>query len=128
LDCGINRVEVQTEEDVNRILGQQDSFMISDSHLPLFVRQIAIHANLAFLQKHQNGTGLPFISNIVERLRSIKRLKSKVGHLSQESVEQAVFSPGLEQNRTRASTVVGRPEPGTTIDETDYPFDFTLSS
>ena len=142
LDCGINKVQVQTEEDVIQILGQQESFMISDGHLPLFVRQIAIHANLALDQRHQSDkVGLPFISNFVERLRNIKRLKKKVSAASSmeaasaessTSSTPAVFSGPMnhhsvgDQIRARAMTNAGVTSSAFSLE--DYPSDFTLIS
>lgn len=152
LDCGVNKVQVQTEEDVVRNLGQQQSFMISDGNLPLFVRQTAIHANLALDQRHKSqkvGGGLPFVSNFVERLRSIKRIKSKVTscdvtdsgfgqslnpNLTPGNSTTSSLTGSTEQNRPRSMTIARSDStnfPYSSINDgpdSEYPDDFTLRS
>lgn len=142
---------MQTDEDVVRNLGQQQSFMISDGNLPLFVRQTAIHANLALDQRHKSqkvGGGLPFVSNFVERLRSIKRMKSKVTSCDVPDSgpgqsSNAILAPGssstsltgsTEQNRPRSMTIARSDStnfPYSSINDgpdSEYPDDFTLRS
>jgi hypothetical protein len=125
--------------------------MISDSHLPLFVRQIAIHANLALDQKHKSNKigGAPFVSNFVERLRTILRLKNKVinsasseGETSTPSTPAVFSAPNShhgsttgDQIRARANTTVHRSDgvmspiyPSQSGDTIEYPDDFTIRS
>lgn len=138
-DCGINAVEVQAEQDMDRIAGLPDRFMITDHNLSLYVRQIAIHANLAYRQQFETAKRgasdcLPFVSNWVERLRHMKRLRNSLvtGHTgspatSSMDVESAGGSSAGHRPRSMTTammreTIVHQQHQ---IDDSEYPNDFT---
>ena len=143
LDCGINSVEVHAEQEADRIPGLPDSFQITDHNLSLYVRQIAIHANLAFRQQFETAKRspadcLPFVSNWVERLRHMKRLKSKLAssHVSGSPAadfESSASSSGgaggsaSHGHRPRSLTTATRDMIVNPIDgpDSEYPDDFT---
>lgn len=130
LDCGVNEVKVQADQEVDRITGLPDSFMISDQNLSLYVRQIAIHANLAYRQQYETqnsgrSDGLPFVSNWVERLRHMKRLKSKVVEQSASpaSSNMDFESIGSSTHRPRSlTTATVNASVGTEAVYPDYDF------
>ncbi|XP_064594447.1 tuberin-like isoform X2 [Liolophura sinensis] len=88
LDYESNAVTLQAKEvahyslttDIADILGHTDTKIISDANLGLLVRQIAMHCNLAsrILQRQNSEPQDPFASNWLERLRQIKRIKTKI--------------------------------------------------
>lgn len=130
MDCGVNAVEVQAEQDVDRIAGLPERFMITDHNLSLYVRQIAIHANLAYRQQFETakrgpGDCLPFVSNWVERLRHMKRLRNMLaaGHSSASPAPSSMDFEGHGggSHRPRSMTVV-QPHG---MEDTEYPDDFT---
>ncbi|GAB1603089.1 tuberin isoform X2 [Argonauta hians] len=91
LDCNTNAVKIVTREnqnaavkdvitsDIAESLGQE-SKTISDEKLASLVRLMAIHCNLAsmVLWRQKSNPKDPFASNWLERLRHMKRLRSKV--------------------------------------------------
>ncbi|XP_029641050.1 tuberin-like isoform X2 [Octopus sinensis] len=91
LDCNTNAVKIVTREnqnaavkdvitsDIAESLGQE-SKTISDDKLAALVRLMAIHCNLAsmVLWRQKSNPKDPFASNWLERLRHMKRLRSKV--------------------------------------------------
>ena len=89
--------------------------MLSDESLPLYIRQVAIHANLMFNQNHNSkGAKIPFISNWVERLRKLKSLREKA---QEEDTEKA------RDSTSRTFPSERRPVPPLVINE--CPDDFT---
>lgn len=83
LDYESNAVTLITKEDIADILGHTHTKIISDANLPLLVRQIAIHCNLASMvlqRQNFSGAGSPevFASNWLERLRQIKLLRRRI--------------------------------------------------
>lgn len=113
----MNRVEMQADPHVGKIVGHSESFMISDQFLPLYVRQIAIHANLASHVQPRNGKeadgSAPYVSNWVERLKQLKRIGLKAKeHVTSSShsfttSHEHVVGPGLgvQGIRTRSNTM-----------------------
>ncbi|XP_013385066.2 tuberin [Lingula anatina] len=87
LDHESNAVTVRAKEDIAPIIGHQDTKIISDNHLSVFVRQMALHANLAslILMRQNTNPSDPYASNWLERLRQIKRIKSKILQLQSTS-------------------------------------------
>ncbi|XP_059139623.1 tuberin-like isoform X2 [Physella acuta] len=87
----------QLSPDIADILGHTHTKIISDVNLPLLVRQIAVHCNLAsmVLQRQQSTVGCPevFASNWLERLRQIKLLKQRILEHQAENTEPAPPSP-----------------------------------
>ena len=57
----------------------QDAKIVSDRNLAVLVRQVALHCNLAAqIQRSVSSGGVPYASNWLERLRTIKRIREKV--------------------------------------------------
>lgn len=79
-DCNIVSVKHRSQELID-MFGHTESYLVSDRSLPVFVRQMALHANLASLiisRNQQSSPKFAQVSNWLERLRAIKRLRSKV--------------------------------------------------
>ncbi|KAG8194110.1 hypothetical protein JTE90_003050 [Oedothorax gibbosus] len=78
-NSNIVSVKYKTKE-LADTFGHTESYIVSDPSLPVFVRQMALHANLAALliTRRQQSTKYAQVSNWLERLRTIKRLRSKV--------------------------------------------------
>lgn len=132
MDCGVNSVDVQTTDELAKDIGHREPFQISDINLPLFVRQIAIHCNFALHQKNLNnqrrsGGNIaltpPFVSNWVERLRNLKRLKGKL--LSQEVSGTRSEPPSASVDSSRPRSLTMMPTSGQIGDDLDFPHDFT---
>ncbi|KAI1307708.1 Tuberin [Halotydeus destructor] len=91
VDFSVNRVEIRTDPSLAKIIGHSEQFMISDQSLALYVRQIAIHVNLAAMVQRTISSGhhetAAYVSNWVERLKQLKRIKQKV-------LEHSVTSSG----------------------------------
>ncbi|XP_046387021.1 tuberin [Ischnura elegans] len=80
LDHGTNKVTVKTKEELAEHIGHSEPRIISDQNVAILARQLALHANLASLiscSLKAMGQS-PYASNWLERLRQIKRLRSKV--------------------------------------------------
>jgi len=81
LDFENNRVSVVCKQELEPELGHMAAPKnVSDLNLSRLVRQIALHCNLAAVihVKSIYNKGDPYASNWLERLRAIKRLKTKV--------------------------------------------------
>lgn len=80
LDHGTNRVTVQAREELAEHIGHSEPKIISDQNLAILARQLALHANLASMVSSSLKTKghNPYASNWLERLRHIKRLRSRV--------------------------------------------------
>ncbi|ELT92478.1 hypothetical protein CAPTEDRAFT_148419 [Capitella teleta] len=80
LDHNMNYITVQTKDNVEDIIGHTDTKIVSDANVAVLVRQMALHADLAstIMQKHRSNPKDPYASNWLERLRQIKRIRSKV--------------------------------------------------
>ena len=89
--------------------------MLSDECLPLYIRQLAIHANLLFTQNHNSkGAKVPFISNWVERLRKLKSLREKALEEDREKSARDSSSRTFSERRPVPPLVIN-----------DCPDDFT---
>ncbi|KMQ95864.1 tuberin-like isoform x1 protein [Lasius niger] len=84
LDHGTNQVTVQAREELAEHIGHSEPKIISDQNLAILSRQLALHANLASMvcSSLKQNSHNPYASNWLERLRHIKRLRSRL----QESV------------------------------------------
>ncbi|PSN43169.1 hypothetical protein C0J52_09893 [Blattella germanica] len=91
LDHSTNQVTVKTKEDLAEHIGHSEPKIVSDQNVAILARQLALHANLASMiscsLKAQGQD--PYASNWLERLRQIKRLRTKV---QQESAAAASTS------------------------------------
>ncbi|XP_014675180.1 PREDICTED: tuberin-like [Priapulus caudatus] len=79
LDHESNMVSVCAKEELSEI-GHGEPKIISDRHLPILARQLALHADLAskVYQSQQLSHHDIYASKWLERLRQIKRIRSKV--------------------------------------------------
>ncbi|KAH9404411.1 Tuberous sclerosis 2-like protein [Tyrophagus putrescentiae] len=60
-------------------IGHSEAQIISDHALPVYVRQLALHANLAAMVSHTSKSFKSYnISNWISRLQNIKRIRSRV--------------------------------------------------
>ena len=77
-------VEVEVLPDLKHIVGEIEPRILSNLGASLYSRQMAIHLNLAakILERRRQCEGFfskePYVSNWVERLRCIKRIRSKL--------------------------------------------------
>ncbi|XP_071965999.1 tuberin-like isoform X2 [Antedon mediterranea] len=104
LDNETNLITVQAKQELKEMLGCRGPKMISDRRLPLLVRQMALHANLASLihQSQIHGSvSKTYTSNWLERLRQIQRTRDKT---LKESVGD--ISPTRHRSITRSNSVM----------------------
>lgn len=99
-NSNIVSVKLKTKE-LSDMFDHSESYMISDYNLPVFVRQLALHANLASLiiSRQQQSMKYLHVSNWLERLRTIKRLRSKVQEElknSNDSFESSIDSSNFD--------------------------------
>lgn len=83
LDDDTNYVDVEVLPDLKTIVGDIESRTLSNLGAALYARQISIHLNLAskiFERRHCEGffSKEPYVSNWVERLRCIKRIRQRI--------------------------------------------------
>ncbi|XP_022103490.1 tuberin-like [Acanthaster planci] len=110
LDSESNLVTVQAKQDLEAMIGSRGPRMITNKNLPLLVRQMALHANLASQIYQSQMRGSPaeaYTSNWLERLRQIKRLRGKIsqGAPSNTLAAMAAASPVRHQERRKGSSV-----------------------
>ncbi|XP_033630704.1 tuberin-like [Asterias rubens] len=118
LDSESNLVTVQAKPDLEAMIGSRGPRMITNKNLPLLVRQMALHANLAsqIYQSQMRGTlAEAYTSNWLERLRQIKRLRGKIsqGTPVNSLAAMAAASSVRQQEKRKGS-------PGALEDFTDY--------
>ncbi|XP_076345380.1 TSC complex subunit tuberin isoform X3 [Tachypleus tridentatus] len=78
-DFNSNIITVKTKQELQEIIGHCDPHIVSDHSLSIYVRQLALHANLACsIFKSTTSSSEPYISNWLERLRQLKRLRTKI--------------------------------------------------
>ncbi|GAB0090874.1 Tuberin [Sergentomyia squamirostris] len=83
------RVYVRAKEDIKDYVAHSEPKIVSDSSAPLLARQFALHANLASLVSKSlknKGQG-PYASNWLERLRKIKKMRTKLLNESKVAAE-----------------------------------------
>lgn len=78
-----NLVDVEVLPDLKYILGDIEPKVLSNLGASLYARQLAIHLNLAskiFERRQREGflSSEPYVSNWVERLRCIKRIRQRL--------------------------------------------------
>ncbi|CAG2101678.1 unnamed protein product [Medioppia subpectinata] len=79
-----NLVTIQAKDDFLNLIQHFDSQMLSDNALPVFVRQLALHANLGSMVYNgtPSATTTQHVSNWVQRLKQIKRIRQRVTNKS----------------------------------------------
>uniref|UniRef100_A0A8C7L5F6 Tuberin n=1 Tax=Oncorhynchus kisutch TaxID=8019 RepID=A0A8C7L5F6_ONCKI len=79
LDYGSNLVTLQCRKDLEGLVDTSVVKIVSDQNLPLLVRQMALHANMASLvHQYRANPSDAYASKWLARLRHIKRLRTRV--------------------------------------------------
>ncbi|XP_028977756.1 tuberin isoform X2 [Esox lucius] len=99
LDYESNLVTLQCRKDLEGLVDTSVMKIVSDRNLPLLVRQMALHANMASLV-HQYGANPSdaYASKWLARLRHIKRLRTR----AQEEI-QSRPTPGISLTQGHSS-------------------------
>nr|XP_040041691.1 tuberin isoform X1 [Gasterosteus aculeatus aculeatus]XP_040041692.1 tuberin isoform X1 [Gasterosteus aculeatus aculeatus] len=103
LDYDCNLVTLQGRKDLEGLIDTTVSKIVSDRNLPLLVRQMALHANMASLvHQYRANPSDAYASKWLARLRHIKRIRTR----AQEDI-QSRSTPGIsltqghtQQNKT----------------------------
>uniref|UniRef100_A0AAQ4RCA4 TSC complex subunit 2 n=1 Tax=Gasterosteus aculeatus aculeatus TaxID=481459 RepID=A0AAQ4RCA4_GASAC len=79
LDYDCNLVTLQGRKDLEGLIDTTVSKIVSDRNLPLLVRQMALHANMASLvHQYRANPSDAYASKWLARLRHIKRIRTRV--------------------------------------------------
>ncbi|XP_035515667.1 tuberin isoform X2 [Morone saxatilis] len=114
LDYECNLVTLQCRKDLEGLVDTTVAKIVSDRNLPLLVRQMALHANMASLvHQYRANPSDAYASKWLARLRHIKRIRTR----AQEDI-QSRSTPGIsltqghtQQNKSfQQSTQAGNPE------------------
>lgn len=101
LDYECNLVTLQCRKDLEGLVDTTVAKIVSDRNLPLLVRQMALHANMASLvHQYRANPSDAYASKWLARLRHIKRIRTR----AQEDI-QSRSTPGisLTQGHTQKS-------------------------
>ncbi|KAM7393868.1 hypothetical protein PAMP_020705 [Pampus punctatissimus] len=114
LDYKCNLVTLQCRKDLEGLVDTTVAKIVSDRNLPLLVRQMALHANMASLvHQYRANPSDAYASKWLARLRHIKRIRTR----AQEDI-QSRSTPGIsltqghtQQNKSfQQSTPAPNPE------------------
>ncbi|XP_041839529.1 tuberin isoform X3 [Melanotaenia boesemani] len=114
LDYECNLVTLQCRKDLEGLVDTTVAKIVSDRNLPLLVRQMALHANMASLvHQYRANPSDAYASKWLARLRHIKRIRTR----AQEDI-QSRSTPGIsltqghtQQNKSfQQSTAGANPE------------------
>ncbi|XP_021165852.2 tuberin isoform X2 [Fundulus heteroclitus] len=114
LDYECNLVSLQCRKDLEGLVDTSVAKIVSDRNLPLLVRQMALHANMASLvHQYRANPSDAYASKWLARLRHIKRIRTR----AQEDI-QSRSTPGIsltqghtQQNKSfQQSTSAQNPE------------------
>ncbi|XP_051940785.1 tuberin isoform X2 [Hippocampus zosterae] len=114
LDYKCNLVSLQCRKDLEGLVDTSVAKIVSDSNLPLLVRQMALHANMASLvHQYRANPSDAYASKWLARLRHIKRIRTRAN----EDI-QSRSTPGIsltqghaQQNKPfQQSTAAANPE------------------
>ncbi|KAG8015185.1 Tuberin [Nibea albiflora] len=114
LDYECNLVTLQCRKDLEGLVDTTVAKIVSDGNLPLLVRQMALHANMASLvHQYRANPSDAYASKWLARLRHIKRIRTR----AQEDI-QSRSTPGIsltqghtQQNKSfQQSTPAANPE------------------
>uniref|UniRef100_A0A4W5KHB6 Tuberin n=1 Tax=Hucho hucho TaxID=62062 RepID=A0A4W5KHB6_9TELE len=99
LDYGSNLVTLQCRKDLEALVDTSVVKIVSDQNLPLLVRQMALHANMASLvHQYRANPSDAYASKWLARLRHIKRLRTR----AQEEI-QSRPTPGISLTQSHSS-------------------------
>uniref|UniRef100_W8AW74 Tuberin n=3 Tax=Ceratitis capitata TaxID=7213 RepID=W8AW74_CERCA len=114
LELNSNRVYVKARPEISKFVCHPEPKIVSDQSAPLLARQLALHANLASQVYQSLQKKNPYASNWLERLRIIKRLRTKLieqqnnqhqsGATSGPDAEEHAGDPLKKQNTNRDFT------------------------
>ncbi|XP_029014950.1 tuberin isoform X1 [Betta splendens] len=115
LDYECNLVTLQCRKDLESLVDTSVAKIVSDRNLPLLVRQMALHANMASLvHQYRANPSDAYASKWLARLRHIKRIRTR----AQEDI-QSRSAPGisLTQGHTQQSKSFqqGTPAPNSEV-------------
>ncbi|XP_061625572.1 tuberin isoform X4 [Phyllopteryx taeniolatus] len=114
LDYECNLVSLQCRKDLEGLVDTTVAKIVSDSNLPLLVRQMALHANMASLvHQYRANPSDAYASKWLARLRHIKRIRTR----AHEDI-QSRSTPGIsltqghaQQNKSfQQSSAASNPE------------------
>uniref|UniRef100_A0A3Q0RWB6 Tuberin n=1 Tax=Amphilophus citrinellus TaxID=61819 RepID=A0A3Q0RWB6_AMPCI len=108
LDYECNLVTLQCRKDLEGLVDTTVAKIVSDRNLPLLVRQMALHANMASLvHQYRANPSDAYASKWLARLRHIKRIRTRVRPTHQNK-PQSSSAPNTEtagQRKRLVSTV-----------------------
>ncbi|XP_026158546.1 tuberin isoform X1 [Mastacembelus armatus] len=98
LDYECNLVTLQCRKDLEGLVDTTVAKIVSDRNLPLLVRQMALHANMASLvHQYRANPSDAYASKWLARLRHIKRIRTR----AQEDI-QSRLTPGISLTQGHA--------------------------
>ncbi|XP_077428180.1 tuberin isoform X3 [Vanacampus margaritifer] len=98
LDYECNLVSLQCRKDLEGLVDTSVAKIVSDSNLPLLVRQMALHANMASLvHQYRANPSDAYASKWLARLRHIKRIRTR----AHEDI-QSRSTPGISLTQGHA--------------------------
>ncbi|XP_037830586.1 tuberin isoform X3 [Kryptolebias marmoratus] len=98
LDYKCNLVSLQCRKDLEGLVDTTVAKIVSDRNLPLLVRQMALHANMASLvHQYRANPSDAYASKWLARLRHIKRIRTR----AQEDI-QSRSTPGISLTQGHA--------------------------
>ncbi|XP_015251846.1 PREDICTED: tuberin isoform X1 [Cyprinodon variegatus] len=98
LDYNCNLVSLQCRKDLEGLVDPSVAKIVSDRNLPLLVRQMALHANMASLvHQYRANPSDAYASKWLARLRHIKRIRTR----AQEDI-QSRSTPGISLTQGHA--------------------------
>ncbi|XP_063696439.1 tuberin [Culicoides brevitarsis] len=91
LELNTNRVYIRIKDDLKEFVTPSETKIVSDAAVSLLARQIALHANLAsrVAQSLKSKNASPYASNWLDRLRRIKRERTKITSKNKKSEQQS---------------------------------------
>ncbi|XP_041961436.1 tuberin isoform X1 [Alosa sapidissima] len=99
LDYDSNLVTLQCRKDLEGLVDTSVAKIVSDRNLPLLVRQMALHANMASLvHQYRANPSDAYASKWLARLRHIKRIRTR----AQEEI-QSRATPGISLTQSHGS-------------------------
>uniref|UniRef100_A0A8B9HQJ6 Tuberin n=1 Tax=Astyanax mexicanus TaxID=7994 RepID=A0A8B9HQJ6_ASTMX len=105
LDFESNLVTLQCRRDLEGLVDTTVAKIVSDQNLPLLVRQMALHANMASLvHQYRANPSDAYASKWLARLRHIKRIRTR----AQEEI-QSRPTPGISLTQSHVSKPAHQP-------------------
>uniref|UniRef100_A0A3Q1K6B2 Tuberin n=1 Tax=Anabas testudineus TaxID=64144 RepID=A0A3Q1K6B2_ANATE len=106
LDYECNLVTLQCRKDLEGLVDTTVAKIVSDRNLPLLVRQMALHANMASLvHQYRANPSDAYASKWLARLRHIKRIRTRVRETRAQEDIQSRSTPAPGQRKRLVSTV-----------------------